>query len=285
MFVTLLLLLAKIKDLMQATKHIYYHLIKFHIMDRVKTLLEKLNEQINNSSPVADILLTIQMMKTELVHFQGVPSTSATSPVIAVNFPLVYDAETTPSESSIVKEQEQKIEEAEKDVQVLQVNEEDMAAELEEIKRNVAERENMMSQNKPQLQFDPVEDIPTLYHQQPNEVEPLKELHQVFSHAELNTSLNDKLKIEKIELSDSLSDSPVKDLKKAISLNDRFVYIRELFRDDEAMYERSIKTINGFSIFAEAEFWIKRELKLKLGWNEKEQIVKDFDHLVRRRFA
>lgn len=284
MFVTLLLLPAKIKDLMQATKHIYYHLIKFHIMDRVKTLLEKLNEQINNSSPVADILLTIQMMRTELVHFQSVPLSSVASSIIAVNLPLVYDVENKQIESS-TKKVEEKIEETEKDVQVLQVNEEDMAAELEEIKRNVAERENMMSQNKPQLQFDPVEDIPTLYHQQPNEVEPLKELHQVFSHAELNTSLNDKLKIEKIELSDSLSESPVKDLKKAISLNDRFVYIRELFRDDEAMYERSIKTINGFSIFAEAEFWIKRELKLKLGWNEKEQIVKDFDHLVRRRFA
>ena len=32
------------------------------------------------------------------------------------------------------------------------------------------------------------------------------------------------------------------------------------------MYERSIKTINSFTIWPEAEYWIKREFKTKLGW-------------------
>ncbi len=53
----------------------------------------------------------------------------------------------------------------------------------------------------------------------------------------------------------------------------------------ETMYERSIKTINGFSIFAEAEYWIQRELKVKLGWNVTLELVKVFDQLVRRRFS
>jgi hypothetical protein len=92
------------------------------------------------------------------------------------------------------------------------------------------------------------------------------------------------LKQAKIELSDALQDSPVKDLKKAIGINDRFLFIRELFRGDEVMYERSIKTINGFSIFPEAEYWIKRELKLKLGWNDSSPEVKLFDQIVKRRF-
>ncbi len=97
--------------------------------------------------------------------------------------------------------------------------------------------------------------------------------------------MNDKLKIEKIELSETLSGGPIKDLKKAVGLNDRFVFIDKLFRGDETMYERSIKTINGFSIYAEAEFWIKRELKLKLGWNDKDETVRQFDQLIRRRFS
>jgi hypothetical protein len=50
------------------------------------------------------------------------------------------------------------------------------------------------------------------------------------------------------------------------------------------MYERSVKTINGFSIFPEAEYWIKRELKLKLGWDEGNPVVKQFDQLIKRRF-
>jgi hypothetical protein len=51
------------------------------------------------------------------------------------------------------------------------------------------------------------------------------------------------------------------------------------------MYERSIKTINGFNIYAEAELWIKRELKLKLGWNDELDSAKYFDQLIKRRFA
>jgi hypothetical protein len=77
----------------------------------------------------------------------------------------------------------------------------------------------------------------------------------------------------------------VKDLKKAIGVNDRFLYIKELFRGDEAMYERSIKTINSFSIWPEAEYWIRRELKTKLGWVDSEPVVMQFDQLVKRRFA
>ena len=74
-------------------------------------------------------------------------------------------------------------------------------------------------------------------------------------------------------------------MKKAIGINVRFVFIEELFRGDEAMYERSIKTINGFSIFPEAEYWIQRELKTKVGWDEESPTVKHFDQLVRRRFS
>jgi hypothetical protein len=51
------------------------------------------------------------------------------------------------------------------------------------------------------------------------------------------------------------------------------------------MYERSIKTINQFKIFAEADFWINRELKTKLGWPVDHPLVKQFDQLVRRRFS
>ena len=76
----------------------------------------------------------------------------------------------------------------------------------------------------------------------------------------------------------------IKELKKAIGVNDRFVFINELFQGDEVMYERSLKTIDSFKIYPEAEFWIRRELKLKLGWNEKSESVKYFNHLVKRRF-
>jgi hypothetical protein len=98
-------------------------------------------------------------------------------------------------------------------------------------------------------------------------------------------SVNESLKEHTQEIANTLKDVPIKDLKKAISINDRHRFIHDLFSDDETMYERSIKTINSFYIFAEAEYWIQRELKLKLGWDFNSETVKAFDQLVKRRFS
>ncbi len=133
------------------------------------------------------------------------------------------------------------------------------------------------------LQLDFADEAPTLTQQQFAQPQQPKELHEVISQQA--ESLNDKLRQDRPELAHILKDTPVKDLRKAIGVNDKFLFIRELFRGDEAMYERSIKTINGFHILAEAEYWISRELKVKLGWDDRSDVVQSFYHLVRRRFA
>jgi hypothetical protein len=99
------------------------------------------------------------------------------------------------------------------------------------------------------------------------------------------SSLNEKLKSDIVDLRSALNDTPVRDLKKAIGVNDKHVFINQLFRGDEAMYERSIKTINGFRILPEAEYWMERELKVKLGWDENGNITRHFYQLVKRRFS
>ena len=83
----------------------------------------------------------------------------------------------------------------------------------------------------------------------------------------------------------SLKDAPIRDLRKEIGINDCLVFISELFRGDEPMYERSIKTINSFNIYPEAEYWMNRELKIKLGWDDTRETVKHFYQLVKRRFT
>jgi hypothetical protein len=125
--------------------------------------------------------------------------------------------------------------------------------------------------------FDPMTEIPTLSHQ-PKE----REVNDASQQAE---SLNDKLKQGKTELVEVLKETPVKDLRRAIGINDRFLFINDLFRGDESMYERSVKTINSFNIYPEAEYWINRELKVKLGWNNSHPSVLLFDQLVKRRFS
>jgi hypothetical protein len=97
--------------------------------------------------------------------------------------------------------------------------------------------------------------------------------------------IHDHLKQEANDISTGFQETPIRDLKKAIGINDRYLFINELFRGDETMYERSLKTINGFAIFPEAQYWIQRELKVKLGWNDRSETVDHFHQLVKRRFA
>jgi hypothetical protein len=152
--------------------------------------------------------------------------------------------------------------------------------ELEQIKKNAEAKNATSIKNKPLIQFDSVEEIPTLMHQRTE----VKQSNANASVGNQTTSLNDRLRQESAERSETLSTTPIKELKKAIGVNDRFVFINELFQGDEVMYERSLKTIDAFKIYPEAEFWIRRELKLKLGWDEKSESVKYFTHLVKRRF-
>ena len=240
-------------------------------MERVKTLIEKLQQQIADNASPDNLLVTVQMLQSELQH-QGAKAVNKGK--VMVMFPAGDSRNQAYGREATVP-QEEKI------IEILQVDEKEIEEELEEIKRN-AEAKNQMSVNaKPVLMFDPIEEVPTLTHQTPLP-SPHKEINEASGRPE---SLNEKLKQSKIELSDLLTEVPVRDLKKAIGVNDRFLFINELFRGDEAMYERSIKTINNFSIYPEAQYWIERELKVKIGWKESDPIVKQFDQLVKRRFS
>ena len=249
-------------------------------MERVETLCDKLKDQLAQNAGIDDLLLTVQMLQSELLHLKSTGQEEQLSSAVAIHIATPFDQPDTEVQG-------------EKIVFELEVNEEELDAEIEAIKKIAEVKNNLSIKNKPPLFFDPVEDIPTLAHQQIIPVAPVipvipdapvQEIHELIIE-QTPSSLNDSIGTQGTELSDALKDAPIKDLKKGIGLNDRYLFINELFRGDEAMYERSIKTINGFSIYAEAEYWIKRELKLKLGWDEKSDAAKQFDQLVKRRFS
>jgi len=238
-------------------------------MERVETLSQRLNDQIAAKASVDELLQTVQMLQSELMHLKSSDNVTAENGKVAFDIPTVL-IETAPFTE-------------EKVVLNLEIDEEALADELEQIKKTAETINSISIKNKKPFSFDPIEDTPTLIHQTNSEQVSKKELNETM--APLSDSLNDKLKQSKKELSEALKDTPIKDIKKAIGINDRFQFINDLFKGDEAMYERSIKTINGFSIYPEAEYWIRRELKTKLGWDDQHDTVKQFDQLIKRRFS
>ena len=237
-------------------------------MELLPSLIHKLKEQFEQNVPAHQMLITIRMIESEL---SGQPSSSYTNGNGNGQRSTGKVSVVMPAGMKSVVAQEI----AEQHVKYAP------PVDVIEVERKPAEKNGNHHQNgkKPETTgwlFDPIQEIPTFVHQ------AVRELNDVIGSN--GTSLNDQLREEKTELGHLLKETPIRDLKKGIGVNDRFVFLNELFRGDEAMYERSIKTINNFSILAEAEYWIRRELKIKIGWTDADPIVKQFDQLVRRRF-
>lgn len=242
-------------------------------MERIRTLLKKMQEQLDSGASAESIMLTVSMMMAELQQVRTVGETAAYGDV-AIDIPLSLPME-VPRE--IVRpEPETKV------VKLLEIDEAAVEAELDEIRKKAEERNRIALQNKPTVPFDALEETPTLITQVPSSTVP-SEINDAVSANQ--SSLNDQFVQSAPELSETLKEPAVNDLRKAIGVNDRYLFINELFRGDEAMYDRSIKTINGFDASEEADQWIMRELKVKLGWDEEAPAVQQFDYLIRRRFS
>lgn len=233
-------------------------------MERIEALITQLNEQFQQNANPAQLLATVQLLQNELSQLQGSRSQRLGTAKVAVvlpggmNIAPAYEKYAPrPVEQPVHEPDSHRVKET------LLVDKGTVS---------VVQRNGQLD-----MVFDPMTEIPTLSHQP-----RAKEVNDMTGQAE---SLNDKLKQGKTELVEVLKETPVKDLRKAIGINDRFLFISDLFRGDEAMYERSIKTINSFNIFPEAEYWISRELKVKLGWDNRHTSVQHFDQLVRRRFS
>lgn len=227
-------------------------------MERIQALISKLQEQAAGQADAGQMMFTLQLLQSELQRLQNQQAKNPGTSKVAVVLPSVSSPMTVITDTGN--------------------GEAGRATPQEKITPMPASKYAPKPSGQIDLHFDPLTEIPTLSHQKTG-----KELNETIADAK--ESLNDRLKENKTELSDKLNKSPIRDLRKAIGINDRFLFIQELFRGDESMYERSLKTINSFNIYAEAEYWMSRELKVKLGWEEDSETARHFYQLVKRRFS
>lgn len=91
---------------------------------------------------------------------------------------------------------------------------------------------------------------------------------------------------EATDISQKLSETPLTDLNKALGLNEKFLYINELFGGDVAKFQAAIKVLNDEKDFDTARSYIESQLIETYNWMKKikKPIAKDFVKLVRRRY-
>ena len=214
-------------------------------MDSVKALVEKLSEQLRQNEDKTRLIITAQQILTELG-----------GAVVAKPLPQnIYQ------EANMVSPVEEVVMQAQ------------VTPELAPIKNTVQELGIPVEVIDENLVAKIVE-------------APVVEISQAsLEVVKTESNLDTSEKIEIKEVKDQLVLEPIKDLRSAIGINDKFQFIQELFGGDEKSFEIGIKTINAFKIFPEAQFYIKRELREKNNWDEESNVVKQFDQLIRRRFS
>lgn len=100
------------------------------------------------------------------------------------------------------------------------------------------------------------------------------------------TTLHDKMSEGKMvrSVATHLQSKPLTDLKKSIGINERFVFVNELYNGDQKLYNQSIEQLNNFSDYGEARNFLFDELALTMNWDKESKIFAELSELIRRRF-
>ncbi len=139
------------------------------------------------------------------------------------------------------------------------------------------------------------EDIPKLKAKNEEETLPLnaKSETQTTSDVIENETIDDrKITLNQFlsnqnnaqNISSRLSNMATADLKSAISLNDKMIFIKELFNGYNLAYSEALEILNRFDSFESADNFLQKNYALKNKWVDKQEVVDRFYEILNRRY-
>ena len=110
-----------------------------------------------------------------------------------------------------------------------------------------------------------------------------KIIAEQFAESNISSSVNDKVGMNKpmVDVASAIGQKPITDLHKAIKLNDRIGYIKELFDGNAHTYKQTVDTLNELKNLEEAMEYLNNNYT----WNQSSSSFKSFIELVYRRFS
>jgi len=83
------------------------------------------------------------------------------------------------------------------------------------------------------------------------------------------------------DVSSKMQSKPIKDINSAIGLNDKFIFIRELFNNNKDHYNETIQVLNNFDTFENAVSFLTENFD----WDNEDPIFERLKELVRRKYS
>ncbi len=180
-------------------------------------------------------------------------------------------------------EQESEVEESEPDFEVESETEEEVTAHKLESSPGFREIhiEDLDEDDNEPIQFTPISKPieKPIIHEIPKPEEAPKENPVVGETFQKERSLNDVMG-EKQAQETSLGNGPISSLRSAIGLNDRFLFIREIFGNNTDKYNMIIDHLDKLETIQQAVEYLKANLTL-----QKNETSMKFVDLLKRRFT
>lgn len=103
----------------------------------------------------------------------------------------------------------------------------------------------------------------------------------------LTPTINDMIsaQLNPSTVASQFTGKPVADLKTIINLNDKLLFIKDLFNGYSLAYSEAIELLNRFDTFESADNFLKINYAAKNNWSEKQQTVDKLYEILKRRFA
>jgi hypothetical protein len=262
---------------------------KVSLLNQIKAALEELLSQTQNlekgEQPLHPIDKDLLLEKTRALYEQMMALENARreekapmpEPVPEEEVPAVEEiTEMVVEEEEIVAEtpmgESQEIPEAEPEETVPEPEDESVPVAEEKVVVSVAEDEP--AEKKPESVKEKTE----------KPVDPPKTMLDLFSEASPETLGDTLTPTEKSAVADSLQMSGINDLREAIGINDKFLFINELFNGDLECYNKVIDELNGFSGLSGAQTYLT-ELQVQYQWVENGPAYQKLNVLLERKFA
>ncbi len=156
----------------------------------------------------------------------------------------------------------------------------------QELEESISEEEELEEESKEEIIEEPIAKMeePII------EEKPSPSLNELLQGG--HSGLNDKSdsfydrfsKSYRAAIGDKLGTSKITTLKGAVGLNDRLLFINELFGGDSSAYNESIEILDDFE---NSELALRKlsEIAAKHNWNKEDASVDEFAHLITRRYV
>jgi hypothetical protein len=86
-------------------------------------------------------------------------------------------------------------------------------------------------------------------------------------------------------VSSQFNQRQVNDLKSLINLNDKLLFVRDLFNGYSLAYSEAIEILNRFDNFESADNFLKQNYLSKNNWAEKQHVADKFYEILNKRFS